>query len=187
MKKHLLFAALLLSSTCAFAQHSVGSLTIQPKIGLNIASLTNADDADPRIGIAVGAELEYQIGDIFSLTGGALYSMQGAKSGNETLKVDYINVPILANVYVYQGLAVKLGIQPGFNVNSTYKVSENGIKAEADIDAKTVDFSIPIGLSYEFSNVVIDARYNWGLTKVYEDIDTKNSVFQITVGYKFDL
>lgn len=102
--------------------------------------------------------------------------MQGAKADDETSKLDYINIPILANVYVTKGLAVKLGIQPAFNVNS-----------KADVDAKSFDFSIPVGLSYEFSNVVLDARYNWGLTKIFENGDSKNSVFQITLGYKFDL
>ena len=28
---------------------------------------------------------------------------------------------------------------------------------------------------------------NWGVTKVYEGSKVKNSVFQITLGYKFDL
>ena len=55
------------------------------------------------------------------------------------------------------------------------------------MDAKTVDLSIPIGLSYEFSNFVIDGRYNWGLTKVAKDSDSKNSVFQNTLGYKLPL
>jgi len=35
--------------------------------------------------------------------------------------------------------------------------------------------------------IVIDARYNWGLTKVADYIDFKNSVFQFTLGYKFTL
>ena len=49
--------------------------------------------------------------------------------------------------------------------------------------------SIPVGLSYEYANVVLDARYNWGVTKVADlgDNSPKNSVFQITLGYKFDL
>ena len=85
------------------------------------------------------------------------------------------------------GFAVKLGLQPGFNVNSKAKPKGNGGSVEADIDAKTVDLSIPIGLSYEFSNFVIDGRYNWGLTKVAKDSDCKNSVFQITLGYKLPL
>ena len=175
----MLIAAFMVASIGAFAQHSVGSFTIQPKVGLNIANVTDADDADPRIGFVGGAELEYQATDIFSITGGVLYSMQGAKADDETLKLDYINIPILANVYVTKGLAVKLGIQPAFNVNSK--------EGSADVDAKSFDFSIPVGLSYEFSNVVLDARYNWGLTKISENGDSKNSVFQITLGYKFDL
>lgn len=125
--------------------------------------------------------------------------MQGAKYDQTilnqdirtTTKLDYINVPIMANVYVVKGLAVKLGIQPGFNVNSKQTFSGKTVLGDIDkkyeLDAKSVDFSIPVGLSYEYNNVVLDARYNWGLTKVFEGSDAKNSVFQITLGYKFDL
>lgn len=181
----------MVSSVAMFAQQAVGTWSIQPKIGLNVANLTDAD-ADARIGLAVGAELQYQVTDIFAITGGVLYSMQGCKDSEDgatgTLKLDYVNVPILANVYVVKGLAVKLGIQPGFNVNSKLKAKASGVSAEVDLDgAKSVDFSIPIGLSYEFDNFVIDGRYNWGVTKVADDVDSKNSVFQFTVGYKFAL
>ena len=89
--------------------------------------------------------------------------------------LDYINVPVLANVYVAPGLAVKLGLQPGF------LVSDNSI------GTKSFDLSIPVGLSYEFNNFVIDGRYNLGAIKIWEPSDSKNSVFQVTLGYKFDL
>lgn len=183
---------MLCGTMATYAQHAVGSFTLQPKVGMNIADLTKFDDTDARIGLAVGAELEYQATDMLSISAGALYSMQGCKyeyyAGNKTtLKADYINIPILANVYVVKGLAVKLGIQPGFNVNSECKISNGNSSTTTDVDAKSVDFSIPVGLSYEYSNVVLDARYNWGLTKVYDGYDAKNSVFQITLGYKFDL
>jgi len=191
MKKVILAAALMLSSVATFAQHAVGSFTIQPKVGLNIATLTKADGSDPRIGFVGGAEFEYQAADIVSLSFGALYSQQGCKydvSGVKTTsKLDYINVPVLANVYVAKGLAVKLGVQPGFNVNSSVKVAKGNTKVETDADAKSVDFSIPVGLSYEYNNFVLDGRYNWGLTKVVDGADSKNSVFQITLGYKFSL
>ena len=52
---------------------------------------------------------------------------------------------------------------------------------------KKFDLSIPLGLSYEFSDFVIDARYNLGLTKIAEDMDGKNSVIMLTVGYKISL
>ena len=50
-----------------------------------------------------------------------------------------------------------------------------------------MDISIPLGLSYEYMNVVVDARYNWGLTKIHNLTDSKNSFFTFTVGYKFEL
>ena len=97
----------------------------------------------------------------------------------------------MANVYVTKGLAVKLGIQPGFKVSSAIKSELNtsigSTSGTKDIEAKSVDFSIPVGLSYEYNNFQLDARYNWGLSKVFENSDAKNSVFQITLGYKFDL
>ena len=48
------------------------------------------------------------------------------------------------------------------------------------------DLSIPVGVSYEFYNVTLDARYNWGLTKIMNEGDAfYNRVFQLTLGYKF--
>ena len=54
-------------------------------------------------------------------------------------------------------------------------------------NSKSFDISIPVGLSYEIADFVIDARYNWGISKVLEGFDSKNAVFQFTVGYKFAL
>lgn len=199
MKKVLFAALMMFSSVGAFAQHAVGSFNLQPKIGVSIANLTDMKDSDPRVGLVAGVEGEYQVSDIFSISAGALYSMQGAKStvsalgqsATATTKLDYINVPIMANVYVVKGLAVKLGIQPGFKVSSTKKKDTSSLVGTGttshDIKAQSVDFSIPVGVSYEYSNFQLDARYNWGLTKVFENGKSKNSVFQITLGYKFDL
>lgn len=192
MKKIMLVAALMFSSVATFAQHAVGSFNIQPKVGLNIANLTGDNKPDARIGLVAGAEGEYQATDIVSVSAGLLYSMQGAKVktplATVTQKLDYINVPITANVYVVKGLAVKLGLQPGFKVSDDVSVdaAQRGNIAVPG-KAKSFDLSVPVGLSYEYNNFQLDARYNWGLTKVYEGSKAKNSVFQITLGYKFDL
>ena len=199
MKKILVVAALMLSSVSTFAQHAVGSFNLQPKVGVSIANLTEIKGSDPRVGVVAGVEGEYQASDIISVSAGVLYSMQGSKYEYELLnqkykstnKLDYINVPIMANVYVTKGLAVKLGVQPGFNVSSSNKQEVNTFAGSGsstfDVKAKSVDFSIPVGLSYEYNNFQLDARYNWGLTKAFENSKAKNSVFQITLGYKFDL
>lgn len=197
MKKIILSSIFMLSVFVGHAQHATGSLTIQPKVGINLANYSGGEGgSNIRLGGVAGAELEYQISDIVSLSGGLLYSMQGAKGsamtdiGNvdATIKVDYLNVPIMGNVYVAKGFAVKLGIQPGFKLSSKVTAKNNGVSATVDMPGmKTVDISIPVGLSYEFSNFVIDARYNWGVSKVVDEANDKNSVLQFTFGYKFAL
>lgn len=197
MKKLLIMAAMVLSSVGAFAQYESGDITIKPKVGLSIADYTNTDGSKTRAGVVAGAELEYHVSPLFGLSVGAQYSMQGCKGDMEyegytadvTYKNDYINIPILANVYVAKGLAIKAGVQPGFKVNSSVKAKVGGVSASQDLgDAfKSFDLSIPVGASYEYQNIVLDARYNIGVTKVMDDVDSKNSVFQITLGYKFKL
>ena len=120
----------------------------------------------------------------FGLTVGAVYTMQGAKGNNwmADFKLEYINVPVLANYYVAPGFAIKAGVQAGFMT----KAKSDG----ADLKElyNKVDFSIPVGISYEFSDFVIDARYNFGLSKIgkkeYTDTSNKNSVIMLTLGYK---
>lgn len=198
MKKLFLMALMaFIATTASFAQWSVGSITVQPKIGINGANITDADNSDSRIGLVLGGEFEYRVSPIFSLSAGALYSMQGCKgtaededgnTGDVSLKLDYINVPILANVYVVKGLAIKLGIQPGFNVRHKATATVSGVNVTTNLPGiKSVDFSIPIGVSYEFNRFVIDGRYNLGVTKLIDGADSKHSVFQFTFGYKFAL
>jgi hypothetical protein len=105
------------------------------------------------------------------------------------LNIDYLKVPILAHFYVAPGFALKVGVQPAFKVRSKYSISvkANGNKyndSETLEGVKGFDFSIPVGLSYEFSDFIVDARYNWGLTKVFDGLDCKNSVFMLTLGYR---
>ena len=118
MKKLFVMAAMVLSSVGAFAQYNAGDITIQPKVGLSIADYTDVDDSKTRAGVVAGAELEYHVSPMFGLSAGLLYSMQGCKYDEDkatvTLKNDYINIPVLANVYVAPGLALKAGLQPGF-------------------------------------------------------------------------
>lgn len=206
MKKKLLVLTLLFSmSSFLFAQRPVGSWSIQPKVGLNLSTMTNDNEAKIRPALAAGLEIDYMATSRFALSFGALYSQQGCKGNfegyNGVIKLDYINVPILANFYVVNGLALKVGIQPGFLINDKIKVSANGASAEVgieqsmraaglDVTLNNIDLAIPIGASYEFKNFQIEARYNWGLMKILKGsgVDTtKNSVFQFTIGYRFNL
>ena len=195
MKKLVLLASMMLAFVTVKAQSEVGGWSLRPTVGMNIGFMTNADDSDPRFGLVVGAELEYQATDMLGISGGLLYSQQGAKMKDMdmdgTMKLDYINVPILANFYVAKGFAFKAGIQPGFNVNDKAKASGSGASVEMGLGDLSKGFvlAVPIGLSYEFSNIQLDARFNWGVTHaISNSYDSCNSnTFMITLGYKFSL
>ena len=174
------------------AQHAPGSLTIQPRIGFSASDFNNTKDTKARVGMVVGPEFEYTLAERFSLAMGINYSQQGAEQDkvDVTYKMDYITVPVVANFYIVKGLAIKAGVQPGFNIKANMEASNN-VNADFDEAVKKFDLSIPVGLSYEFHNVVLDARYNLGVTKMFDlgkvDLDTKNLAFQLTLGYKFTL
>ena len=195
MKKLILMAAFALTSVVSFAQQSVGTLLVRPKVGLNVADLTNMNTT-ARVGLVLGAEAEYQATDLVSVSVGALYSTQGAKLKSFTLPTinatmndkvtanfNYITFPILANVYVMDNFAVSLGLQPSFNVTGKYEAGP-WIYKDA---AKTFELSIPVGVSYTTGNLVFDGRYNFGISRATTLLDSKNSVFQFTVGYNFAL
>ena len=98
-------------------------------------------------------------------------------------------MPITANYYIWKGLAVRAGVQPGINVSSEIKHGDQ--KVDMDDFVKGFDFAIPVGLSYEFRHFVIDARYNFGVTEIFDtkkvDLDSKNLTFQLSLAYKFNL
>ena len=200
--KHLLPIIVALMPLMSNAQSEVGSLNIQPKIGLNIATMP-AGDAKSRKAFAAGVEAEYFVHQNLSLSVGAIYSQQGFRDSKEigitdmaapdadcNLILDYINIPIMANIYASNGLAVKAGIQPGFRTRSRFKLTADGTTINADNFTRDFDLAIPLGVSYEFNNLQFDIRYNIGITNATRDIYTesgnaKNRVVQISLGYKF--
>ena len=183
MKKLMMIAAMMLMSVGAFAQNEIGQITVKPMAGVNIATMTNMRTAKTRIGAVAGVEGEYGFAKNFSITAGLLYSMQGEKSSDSeysSYKYDYLNIPILANYYVYPGLALKAGMQPGIKLSAKIGDDNND-------DANGFYFSFPIGASYEYSNFVFDARYNFGVSKADNPGKAKHSWFSITVGYKIPI
>ena len=210
MKRLMILTAILTMVVVAKAQHEEGDFMVQPKVGLNIATLSDADKASTDLHF--GIEAEYMVTDNFSLGLGAILSNQGAKydyyelnangedSRNKyTVDLDYVHVPILASYYVLPGLAVKAGVQPGFKMRAKAKIDDRTVDLDElykvssyvldeDIKVSKFDLSIPVGISYEYKNIVVDARYNWGLIKVMNVGDAfYNRCFMVSLGYKLEL
>jgi len=196
MKKVIVFAMAMLMSICAQAQEREGSVTIQPRVGANFSCMDDYDKT--KFGYAFGMELEYQMTDLLSLSAALMYSDQGARDEStgleEILDIDFVNVPIMLNCYVVPGLAIKAGVQPAFRTKTTVKY--DGLKMDVDwllkqygteTEMNKFMLSVPVGISYEYNRVVLDARYNFGITDLFKgEGKMRNNVVQLTLGYKFD-
>ena len=115
-------------------------------------------------------------------------------------RADYICVPVMLSAYVYQSLAVVAGLQVDYMFHQTaesyvYYTPAEGYYVHAACgvgDQRKVSLSIPVGLSCEYKNVVLDVRYNFGLTNLMrgsfdggEAPSSRTMAFGVTLGYKF--
>jgi hypothetical protein len=192
--KNLILASALLLGGIMNVNAQKDDAYLGAKIGMNIATMTNTDGADPRIGLSAGLLGEYFITDIFAVQGELLYSMQGnkyeSKGATAKTKFDYLTIPVLAKVYplVGQGFNIYAGPQFGFVVSAKSKVSDISVDVKDNVES--FDFGVALGLGYDTKcGLLFDARWTPSVTDLYKsdllEIDCKNSVFTISVGYKF--
>ena len=199
MKKIMMIAAMMVATVAAKAQFEPGTFTLQPKVGVTLATISS-DNTKFKFGMAAGIEGQYQLNNWFGLSAAVMYSQQGFKAKDIDLKgnLEYINIPVMAKFYVTKGLSLNVGLQPGFMTKAKAKIS--GRDRDFKDECNKVDFSIPMSIAYEFENgLTFEARYTTGLTNVGKDVfdstdsswdkayQNKNEVFMLTVGYKFSL
>ena len=197
----MLIAAMMVATLSANAQFEPGTFTLQPKVGLNLSRITH-EDAKYKAGLAAGFEGQYQINDWFGLAAGVMYQQKGYGVKNiDDLKVklEYVDIPVMAKFYVTKGLSINAGLQPGFLTKA--KIDYNGNDADFKDYCESFSFEVPVSIAYEFPmGLVIEARYNFGATDVGKEFEysknakswekayeNKNEVFQLTLGYKFEL
>lgn len=166
------------------------------KGGLNFATLTG-DDADEldvkmKTGFHLGVLAEIMISDKFGIQPEILYSSQGAKSDmgdvDVDLKLDYIAVPVMLKYFVAPGFSLEAGPQFSFLTKSEIEAESQGDSASQDLkdDTESFDMGAAVGLGYGLpQGFLVQARYVMGFSDVYTDSDTKNSVIQLSVGWKF--
>ena len=196
MKKMMMMLVMATVAMTASAQNTLrdnGTITLQPKVGVGIGVLsgewTQASGVDnkSRVGFVAGVEGEYYVNDWLGIAAGLNYAQQGWKfeGGGEsaTTKLDYLNVPLTGNFYVAKGLALKTGVQFGFLMSA----KEEGVDIKDGCEK--LNLSIPIGVSYEISDFVVDLRYNVSVSKAFKADGSKmrSDLFQVTLGYKFAL
>ena len=166
------------------------------------------------LGFVGGTDVMYQASDVVGLSAGLSFVQAGCKFKddkgknsvvyNRNLRMNYVTMPILIHSYLLPGFSVKAGIEPtllvsakSHEVQQSYEEDKEGKKSNFYEDEFTIDMkngmrkfglSIPIGVNYEYENVVLGALYHVGVFNIYKKGDSsRNSVFEVSVGYKLNL
>lgn len=154
--------------------------------GLNFATLNTVDGADSRTGLMVGGYFNIKVPlSPISIQPEVLYSQKGYEADGGTIKLDYIEVPVLAKFdFVSSGPVtpgVYFGPYLGFNVNA--EADSGPFSGDIKDSIKDTDFGVVVGGGLDVSKLHIGIRYGAGLTKIFEDdSDGKNGVFSVVAG-----
>jgi len=188
MKKIILCAIAIMAFGFANAQKTRFGV----KGGLNIATIGGANEANALIGVQLGGFAEINIWKKLYIQPELLFSTQGAKfeyygERDQTINLNYINIPVVAKYYITKQFSVEAGPQLGLLVSS------KNIQ-----DEKSVDAGFNLGAGYNFTdNFSVGIRYTIGLTSIYDNNDYydndgyyyndryTNNVLALTAAYKF--
>ncbi len=192
----LVLTAMLLSSYI-FSQNTAFGL----KAGVNFSNIWvekndfDLKSSDYKTGFYAGGLAHIHVSEKFAIQPELFYSTQGGKSkGNGytyTTKLNYINLPVLAQLMFGEGFRIEAGPQVGFLVSAKDKFESE----ESDIkdNYKGIDISFPIGLGYLMSSGLgLDARWVPGLTDINKkssesNLGVANNVFQVGLFYQFPM
>ncbi|MGI6223601.1 MAG: porin family protein [Prevotella sp.] len=203
-----------------YAQHTKGTFTLYPKLGVEWSKLNNdkiyyatesevaSIDESYRTGFVGGAELHYQFTELGGASVGLFFDQMGSKHEEEydgthanlRQRLNYLTMPILATFNLgHTDFQLKAGINLSYLLNAKAKYEDRALDGgttdtDANIDYTNTDefhrfnVGLAVGASYEWHHIILDARYNFGLSNVYKQ-DNKPSTrsFWLTLGYGFTL
>ncbi len=160
------------------------------KGGVNVSSIEidDGEDYESKTGVHLGGLAHIHITRHFAVQPELVFSMQGGEdeSENMKLKLNYINIPLLAQYMTNEGFRLQTGPQLGILTSAESKFGD--LEVDSDDDVSTADFSWVFGAGYLFrSGFGIDARYNLGISNISDDesFEARNRVFQVGVFYQF--
>ena len=186
------------SSVSPVSSISQTKFGIGVKAGLNLATITNNMTGirftpemkpDFHAGLFFNVNFGYrnQKPGLFGFQPEVLYSRQGFAVDGEKINFDYIIVPLMIKLYVYEGFNVELGPWVSYllsvNPNSTV-IAGNNIQLSDLKGGK--DVGLAAGIGYESDlGLVVGARYQYGLSDMAGNVAWTNQVIAISLGWKF--
>lgn len=212
MRKHLLL--LLFAALCCnglFAQEECEDdrplrIAIGPKVGvgLDLGSHSNLENIDFGMGVGYqfGAAFNAQFGRRTEMSCGgtgwfglqieAMYGGRNIKLGSTSLGTSCIEVPVLAQLYVTPSVALQAGATAVMILQGTPEELYYEGAAYGTGEIKGKDVMVTAGLAYkarlnENSALLIDARYNMGMSSLAGNFDTKVSSVMLSLSYLFNI
>jgi hypothetical protein len=184
MKRIILLAVVALAVHAAYAQ----KVQFGVKAGVNLANFdySGSDNASSKAGLNIGALAHIHLNENWAVQPEAVFSMQGAEIDNSKAKVNYINIPVLAQYMFANGFRLQTGPQLGILTSAKGKVGD--VEVDVDNAYKSTDIGWAFGAGYLFpgSGIGVDARYNLGITDISKaPQDLKNRVWQFGLFYQF--
>lgn len=159
------------------------------KAGYNSSSIEvdNGTNFDSKSGLYIGGLAHIHVTSHFAVQPEVVYSCQGGERPTYKLKLGYVNIPVLLQYMVNNGLRLQTGPQIGFLMSAKQKAGD----VEIDVgDAyNNIDFAWTLGASYIFATGIgIDLRYNIGISDISDanNTDAKNRVLQLGLFYQFN-
>jgi len=200
--KKILFCLLTISPCCLFAQIGI-------KAGLNYAKISKASDINSgsKTGFHVGLFMAPPSKKILSHRSEILFSRQGYnyKKGTSSgdVKLNYIQMGQLASINATKYLSLLFGAQAAYLISAQVDSSNGGSGSSGNNTMNIMDlynrkdYGYAVGFEvHPFKGIIIGARYNVSLGKIYESVltgqrpsftseDARNNVIQISVGWRF--
>ena len=193
-------AALLLGAgTAAHAQNT--GVQFGPKVGMSLSVLDGQINrsAEFKPGLVLGGFVRWRLSERFAIQPELVYSQQGTANkldfggypGENKIKLNYLNVPLLLKIYAGRMVNIQFGPQLGVLLSgrrvgqTSYYSGSNGTGYNTeDTDVKDLykgDFALCGGLGVDLPNGLLGSvRINYGLTDI--DNDGKSQAFRQAVG-----
>lgn len=199
MKKSILIIAVVLFGTTTLSAQEYWNFGV--KGGVNFSTVTGDyfESPESRTGFNLGVLAEIPVADRFSIQPEVLYSAQGYTidsrdqanvldvDDNVEYQLDYVQVPVLAKIYLIEGLSLQAG--PSFNFLVNEEIDFEPLDNDGELprdNAQDFEFGVAGGLEYKINNgFFIQGRYTYGFTDTFEDTEANNSTFQVGIGYMF--
>lgn len=203
----------IIQDTKPTGEHTVWDLYAAPKVGLNLSNLIGVDN-NFKLGAVAGAYVEVFVAKNLAIDVEMQYSHQGGsgiyrninttddyrnpiiqKYGPYNVNLHYINTNYIVRWYPWADLpwSFTTGVHTGY-VISAHAKEKNGKNINLKDHIYKGDVAIPIGVSYEWKQWQVEARYNLYFRKLARDNkgrnllrNARNSMLEVTLGYRIQV